>query len=380
MDFGYVGKLLDPATAVERKAWVFVMSLPYSNHAFMDIVFDQSIETFLALHDRAFTYFGGVPKVVVPDNLKSAVIQAAFHGGQKVELNRTYMEAARHFGFKIDPAPAYSPEKKGVVESDVGYVKNNFFKAHRGDLKDMEDAREKLRLWLREVFEKRICRRTETTPLALFSEEEKPKLLPLPESAFEVVRWKNVTVQRDSHVTYERKLYSVPFRLIGQKVWVKAQGERITIFADDVRVAGHSKSAAYRNTHKEHLPAQREELRHRGEDYWKECAAKIGPVTSEYISRMFALEEPLYQLRNVHRVLTALEGVPKERAEAACKRALHFENFNPSAVRTIVERGLEMQPWESLVSEVTPPADFHFSRSPSEILEAHLSEAHHAIH
>lgn len=114
------------------------MVLGHSRHMFCKVVFDQKIETWLELHVEAFDFFGGSPKVVVPDNLKAAVIRNAFGiGGDDTELNRSYRELARHYGFKIDPTPPYSPKKKGKVESAVKYVKGNALRGREG-----EDTRE----------------------------------------------------------------------------------------------------------------------------------------------------------------------------------------------------------------------------------------------
>ena len=131
VDFGYVGKLYDPSEGLLRKAWVFVMVLGFSRHMFARVVFDQRVETWLRLHIEAFTVIGGVVETVVPDNLKAAVIRAAFGLTDNPALNRSYRELARHYKFKVDPTPAYDPKKKGKVESGVKYVKNNFFKPRK---------------------------------------------------------------------------------------------------------------------------------------------------------------------------------------------------------------------------------------------------------
>jgi transposase len=113
VDFGYVGRLYDPDTRVLRKAWVFVLVLGYSRHLVCRLVFDQRIETWLQCHAEAFAALGGVPAVLVPDNLKAAVIRAAFGIAGTTTLNRSYRECARHYGFQVDPTPIRSPEKKG---------------------------------------------------------------------------------------------------------------------------------------------------------------------------------------------------------------------------------------------------------------------------
>jgi transposase len=110
--FGYVGMLVDPATNRPRKAWVFVMVLGWSLHMVARLDFDQCTETWLRCHVEAFAELGGVPAVIVPDNLKAAVIRAAFGAGDPTVLNRSYRELARHYGFKNDPTPAYRAQRR----------------------------------------------------------------------------------------------------------------------------------------------------------------------------------------------------------------------------------------------------------------------------
>ncbi len=112
VDFGEIAPLIDLASNVSRRAWVFVMVLGYSRHFFAKIVFDQKIETWLRLHNEAFEAFGGVPKTIVSDNLKAAVIRAAFGVSEATELNRSYRELARHYGFKVVPRRSIRPRKR----------------------------------------------------------------------------------------------------------------------------------------------------------------------------------------------------------------------------------------------------------------------------
>jgi transposase len=163
VDFGYVGKLRDAATGMLRKAWVFVMVLAFSRRMAARIVFDQKIETWLRVHIEAFAELDGAPAAIVPDNLKAAVIRAAFGVDGAASLNRSYRELARHYGIKIDPAPIYAPKKKGKVESSVKYVKANFFAALRLPLQpedpQVEDHRSR-DLRLRRAEGERAARRT----------------------------------------------------------------------------------------------------------------------------------------------------------------------------------------------------------------------------
>lgn len=123
VDFGYVGLVADPVTGEMRRAWVFVLVLGYSRQLYAEVAFDQTIGTWIDLHVRAFTaLLGGAPRAVVPDNLKAAVIRAAFGVDDDIEAQRDYRELARFFGFRIDPTPPRSPQKKGKVERAVDYI------------------------------------------------------------------------------------------------------------------------------------------------------------------------------------------------------------------------------------------------------------------
>jgi transposase len=212
VDFGYVGKLYDAASGMLRKAWVFVLVLAFSRRLVARIVFDQKIETWLRVHVEAFAELGGVPATIVPDNLKAAVIRAAFGVDGAASLNRSYRELARHYGFKIDPAPIYAPKKKGKVESSVKYVKTNFFAAR--DEHDADETRQELQRWTDEIANVRIHGTTHRRPIDLFA-DERAALLPIPERRFELVTWHQVRVHLDTHVAFDRRLYSVPWRLIG---------------------------------------------------------------------------------------------------------------------------------------------------------------------
>ncbi len=323
VDFGYIGRLYDPRARVMRKAWVFVMVLGYSRHLFARIVFDQTTETWLRLHVEAFEELGGVVEVVVPDNLKAAVIRAAFGVDGPTALNRSYRELARHCGFKVDPTPVYDPGKKGKVEAGVKYVKRNFMRSRAGGDADLVAV--ELQRWVYEIAGTREHGTTHRRPLEVFRELEQAVLRPLPPRRFEPVVWKEATVHRDSHVVFDRRLYSVPWRLIGRVVWVRATASTVAIFWDDARVATHDRRGpGHRSTVDAHLPEHRADLRHRSRGYWEERADRVGPDTGRFVREVFDSDDVLYLLRTVQAIVTHLERFPRERAEAASRRTSHF--------------------------------------------------------
>lgn len=366
VDFGYVGQLLDPATGRLRKAWVFVMVLGHSRHGFFKVVFDQRAPTWLRLHVEAFSFFGGVPRVIVPDNLKAAVIRAAFSAADDVELNRSYRELARHYGFQIDPTPPYAPQKKGKVESAVKYVKRSFFLAWRPTT--LQEANDGLNRWNAQVAAVRVHGATQKVPLEVF-QEERPFLLTLPVRPFEVVVWKQAKVHTDSHVVFERRLYSVPWRRVGQQVWIRATPGSVVVYANDERVATHArKGPTHRSTNEAHLPEGRVDYRERTREHWEARARRLGEQVGEFVNELFDHDDVLYAIRPVQAVVSLLEKHPRERANAACRRARYFGNYSYPAVRDILRKGLDLEPLpddELPIKSLVSPT---FARDPDEFI------------
>ena len=343
VDFGYVGKLYDAASGQLRKAWAFVMVLGYSRRMVVRVCFDQKIETWLRVHVEAFAELGGVPATIVPDNLKAAVVRAAFGVDGAASLNRSYRELARHHGTKIDPAPIYAPKKKGKVESGVKYVKGNFFPGREGN--DADETKRELQRWVDEIANKRIHGTTHRRPMDQFADDEQAALLPIPERRYELVVWHKARVHQDSHVVFDKRLYSVPWRLIKQEVWLRASPSTVDFYADDARVATHSRRGrSPRSTCDEHLPEDRAPWRHRHRAYWEERADKIAPEVGVYIRAVFDSDDVLSMLRTVQSMVAHLEKFPVERAVATCLRAHHHGSYLYKTIKNILRDGLDLKP------------------------------------
>ncbi|MCA9526670.1 MAG: IS21 family transposase [Myxococcales bacterium] len=381
VDFGYVGQLFDPQSGRVRKAWVFVMVLGFSRHLFARLVFDQSTSTWLELHAEAFRFFGGVPRVVVPDNLKAAVVRAAFGADDRhlLGLNRSYRELARFFGFKVDPAPVRAPEKKGKVESAVRYVKRNFMATCEHE--ELAPANAALCDWVLRTAGTRRHAATGQAPLAHFEGEERARLLPLPPLSFQAVRWKPATVHADSHVEFEGRLYSAPWRLIGRRVWVRATAVAVELYADDTRVATHERRGpGRRSTNEHHLPEGRRDLRFREESYWQDRANLLGEDVGRYVRAVFESDDVLSKLRDVQAIVTHLESFPAHRARATVLRAHAFGNYTYQGIKRILRDALDLEPLPTFVEpahgELLQP---RFARSAEELL-ARFTETTHEPH
>ncbi|MEZ6196803.1 MAG: IS21 family transposase [Planctomycetota bacterium] len=368
VDFGYVGKIYDPSEGQLRKAWVFVMTLSHSRHLFAEIVFDQRIETWLMLHVQAFAYLGGVPRVLVPDNLKAAVVRAAFGVDEEVVLNRSYRELARHYGFQIDPTPPRSPEKKGKVERSVRYLKGSFFRTWESV--DIAEDRRELRRWIEEVAAVRRHGTTGRVPGEVFEKEEREALLALPPRPWQLVTWRRAKLHRDSHVQSEGAFYSAPWRFIGEDLWLRCTLKTVEIHRQDERVAVHGRVArGQRSTQEGHLPEERRDHRHRSRSYWEDRAEAIGAEVLDLVVAIFDSDDVLLQLRKVQAIVRHLEGFPAMRARRAAARALAYSSLEYRSIKSILAKGLDLEPlpekrgreWMRSARFARDPSDYNAS-------------------
>jgi len=343
VDFGYAGLHLDPVTGQLRKSWVFVMVLSWSRHGYAEIVFDQRVETWLLCHAHAFRFFDGVPERLVPDNLKAAVVRASF-GGDPV-IQRAYRECAEHYGFRIAPTPPRSPQHKGKVEQGgVHYVKRNFLAGR--DPISSDDLNRSLWRWCREIAGQRIHGTTKQRPLERFEQVEQSTLLPLPRIPYDPASWKQVRVYRDGYVTVDGAYYSVPFRLVGQPIWVRSGARTVELYSSEHElVATHDRATdpGQRQTQLDHLPAGKVPGLILSRESCRQQAVAIGPATTVLVEQLLA-HRPEDRLRSAGRILRLAATYGPVRLEQACARAQHFGEAEYPTVKRILAAGLETAP------------------------------------
>ena len=365
VDFGFAGMMFDPETGKLRKTWVFVMTLSWSRHQYIEFVFDQKVETWLRLHRNAFAFFGGVPERIVPDNLKAAIVRACW---DEPEAQQSYRECAEHYGFLIAPCRPRTPEHKGKVENGVRYVKRNFL-GGREPTTNIQANQDGL-TWVNTAAGRRVHGTTKEQPLDRF-ETEKEALRPLPGIPYDMAVWKQVKVGRDCYINFDRAYYSVPFRLVGQQVWVRGGTHEVQVYTSDYKLqATHSRALrpGQRLTHLDHLPPYKVPGLTITRDICRQQAAKIGPSTQEVVNRLLD-HRPEDRLRAAGRLLQLGERFSTDRLEAACARALRFDDASYVTIKRVLKQGLDQ---ENLPAVAAPPPAKAFVRTSSELVD-HLT-------
>jgi len=346
VDFGPAGRMLDPDQGQLRRAWAFVMTLSCSRHQYVEFVFDQTVATWCRCHRAAFEFFGGVPRRLVIDNLKAAIVRAVF---DDPEVQRTYRELAAHYGCLIAPCRPRTPEHKGKVEQGgVHYVSRNCLAGRA--FRDLHHANAHALRWCLETAGRRCHGTTKQQPLVLFETAERAALLPLPATPWAAVTWKQAKLHPDCHVVFNGAYYSAPFRLIGQRLWVRATASQVQLFHAHALVASHlSARPGQRRTLHDHLPPDKAHFLLQTPRWCQEQAALIGPTCSQFIATLLG-ERPLDRLRGAQGVLRLAQRYGAHRLEAACARAHAVGEYRYQTVKSILAAGLDGQP----LLDVTP--------------------------
>jgi hypothetical protein len=365
VDFGKGPLIIDAFSGKEVKTWIFVMTLCFSRHMYAEIVTDQKVPTWLACHRRAFEFFNGVPHKLIIDNAKCAITRACF---RDPEVQRSYGELAQGYGFLISPCPPKEPKKKGRVESGVKYVKNNFVPLRQ--FRSLSDANGQLKRWLMETAGNRIHGTTRQKPLTLFAETEKLMLQLWPDVPPQLAQWVRVKLHGNCHVQFEKSYYSAPFRLVHQSLWLKATDNAVKIYHNLELVAVHPrlKRAGLKSTVDEHLPPEALAYKMQDPQWCLKQAQAIGPHCHQLIRGLFA-DRVLDNLRAAQGIISLGKKYGSSRLEAACKRALFFDNPRYRTVKSILSQGLDQVPVDNdtvLLSSIYT-ASARFMRTPAEL-------------
>ena len=318
--------IIDPDTGELIKTYIFVGVMTYSLYAYAEAFVDMKQKSWINAHIHMYEYFGGVAKILVPDNCKTAVIHNNSWNDQVI--NETYHDMAEHYGTAIIPARVRTPKDKPNAEGTVGNISTWIIAALRDEqffsIAELNQAiRNKL-----ELFNQRPFQKKEGSRLSLFLGEEKPLLAPLPATRFELSDWKVATVQFNYHISVEGMLYSVPYEYIKKKVDVRVTDTTIEIFYNHNRIASHrrlyGRQGQY-STVTAHMPEDHQKYLEWNGTRFRKWAERIGINTYTAVNAILAsrrVEQQTY--RSCMGLLKLAEKYSEEKLEAACERALSY--------------------------------------------------------
>lgn len=324
VDFGSGPLVPHPATGKPTKTHVFVMTLCHSRHQYAELVWDQKVETWLRCHRNAFEFFGGVVGQVIIDNLKSAITRACV---REPEVQRSYEQFARDYGFQIKPCKPRTPRHKGRVERGVGYFKTSFMPLR--EFRSLGHGNQQLLEWVLGEAGNRVHGTTQEVPLRVFAEREKAALKALPDPRPELRTWAKAKVHPNCHLNFEKSYYSAPYRCIGVELEVRA-GERIVeLYRDHELVAMHPRAERPGSwlTLEEHYPPSKVAYLQKTPRWCLRRAEDIGPSCLEFMQKLLG-DRVLDRLAGAQGVLRLASKYGGVRLEAACARALRFENIS----------------------------------------------------
>ncbi|MEE6180038.1 IS21 family transposase [Mycobacterium sp. 050134] len=350
IDYGRLGMWRDPDTGRRVAVWVFAMILSCSRALFIQPVLRMDQGSWNASHVAAFEFFGGVPARLVCDNLKTGVIRPDLYDPL---INLAYGELAAFYGTLIDPARANKPKDKPRIERPMPYIRDSFFAGRQFEsITAMQ--REGLR-WSREVYGLHKHRGLDgATPAAVFDAVEREALMPLPRRPFEPVIYTVGTVAPDCHVKSGRAFYSVPWRLLGQKVTVRTAGDVVQVFHHDAVVATHVLHPSGRSTNFEHYPPHKIAHTLRTVTWCRTQAEQIGPGAVAIVAELSAVNA-IHRLRAIQGIIGLRERYGDLRLDAACARALQIGDPRYRTVKGILIAGTEIGDTPT-TSSPPPPA------------------------
>jgi transposase len=235
VDWGSFGSIGVGET--RRRLSFFVVVLCYSRRMYVEFTVSQTMEHFLAAHQNAFAVFGGIPRKIMCDNLKSAVLRRTT--GEAPVFNPRYLDFARYHGFAIVPCGVGKGNEKGRVENAVGYIKKNFLAG--ADLPDFTALGPAVKIWQDTIANVRIHGETHKKPLDMFVEEQ-PHLLPLPQNSCDIGSVALVRASSQFRVTLDSNRYSVPARYAGARLTMKIYPDRLSFYHDNNLIARHARS------------------------------------------------------------------------------------------------------------------------------------------
>jgi transposase len=344
---GQTVPIIDRATGEIREAQIFVAVLGASNYTYAEATWSQSLPDWIGSHVRCLHFLGGVPELVVPDNLRSGVSKAHRY---EPDVNPTYQDMASHYGVAVLPARVRKPRDKAKAEGGVLIVERWILAVlrHRQFFSLVE-----LNAVISELLEKLNARPFRKLPGCRrehFEQLDLPVLQPLPAEPYVYAEWKKARVHIDYHIAFEGHYYSVPYALIKKEVDVRITRNTIECFHRGNRVASHQRShhKGRHTTVTGHMPESHRQAGEWSPERLMRWASKTGAATEKLIQTVLgSRKHPQQAYRSCLGILRLSKPYGDERLEAACRRALTLGSCRYKSIESILKHRLDEQPLEA---------------------------------
>jgi transposase len=328
-------------------AQIFVATLGASNYIFAEATASQTLPDWIGSHTRAFAYFGGVPEILVPDNLKSGVHKAHRY---EPDLNPTYADMADHYGVAVIPARSCKPQDKAKAEQAVQHVERQILAKLR-DRKffSLYELNEALKPLLKEVNNKQF-QKLPGSRTSQFETLEKASLKSLPATSYILAEWKKARAGVDYHIVLDGHYYSVPFTFIQKELTLRFTQNTVEIFYKNKRVASHIRSykKGASTTMVEHMPKSHKEYAKWTPQRITDWAKKNGEFTGKLAENIIASRKhPEQGFRSCLGIIRLAKCYSNERLEKACQRALVIGAYSYKSVQSILKNNLDQGPLPS---------------------------------
>ena len=317
-------RIADPFTGEETKVYLFVATLPYSQYTFVWPTLSMDMPAWIDANVRALRFFGGVPRVIVFDNCRTAVTK---HTADEVVLNKTYQELGEFYGTALLPAGVRKPKEKASVEGSVGRIGERIALMLRNRaFADLADLRSAVAEKLDELNSRPFQRRGGGSRREAWESADRGRLMPLPESDFELARWEERTVSPDYRVLVDGVTYSVPYQFVRQKVRAKLTQTAVEVYCDGERIAVHPRSYAKGDDVKKESRQSKwhtEFLEQSAEWFRTRALEEIGPAARRVADCLLSAGSTEREgYRPCAKLLALTESYAPEQVEEACRRAL----------------------------------------------------------
>jgi transposase len=366
---GMTMPVADRKTGEVRQAQIFVATLGASHYTYAEATWTQTLPEFIASNVRALEFIGGVPSLIVPDNLSSAVSHACRYDP---DANPAYAEWAAFYGTAILPARVRRPRDKSPVESGVKGVEQRILAPLRNrTFFSVTELNQAISILLVE-YNRRPFQQLEGSRRSQFDQLDKPALKPLPATRYEYAQWEKARVNLDYHVRADDHYYSVPYRLVKEEVEVRLTITAVEIFHNGLRVASHMRSHKkhHHTTKNEHMPEGHRAYAEWTPDRVIRWVGRAGEATAELAQRIIASRpHPEQGFRACMGIKRLGETYGTDRLEAACQRALTIQSPSYKSVKSILENGLDQKPLPDSPTN-TPPIQHENVRG-ADYYEAH---------